>query len=184
MNNYFYIDLNGVQHGPLSLNQLITQQCLLPETMVWNNTLVDWQRADSVDELKECFVSSNGEMPPPPSSFTNEPTYEYDSFTYVTYEDQKKPRTWLVWNILSVVFCCGIIPGLVGIIYSNKVDSYWAMGRYEEAKSASNTARIMFFISLGFCIAGILWPIGSFLGLFGFSDQISIDSYSSPFYPF
>ncbi len=172
MNNYFYIDQDGAQHGPLPLSQLIEKKCIRPETMVWNSSLVDWQRADSVDELSECLREST----PPPISDNN----SYDSKTqqrpyqYQNYQNQipLRPENWLVWNILATILCCGLIPGIVGIIYSSKVDNYWAMGLHNEAMRAANTAKIMFFISLGLYGLTALWNIGSLFALFGLSNGV------------
>ncbi len=172
MNNYFYIDLDGVQHGPLPLNQLVEKQCLRPETMVWNSTLVDWQRADSVDGLNEALAATNsanmGNTPPPHPNNNDSKTSQQGSYYYQNYQNQipPKPENWLVWNILATVLCCGFIPGIVGIIYSSKVDNYWAMGLYSDAMRAANTAKIMFFVSLGLYAITALWNVGSLFALF------------------
>lgn len=51
-----------------------------------------------------------------------------------------KPDTYLVWSILSTIFCC--IPlGIISIVYASKVDSLWGQGRYQEAAAASGKAK-------------------------------------------
>lgn len=51
-----------------------------------------------------------------------------------------KPDSNLVWGILTTLFCC--LPfGIVSIVYAAKVDSLWYSGLYQEAYSASRTAR-------------------------------------------
>lgn len=50
-----------------------------------------------------------------------------------------KPKNYLVWAILSTLFCC--VPlGIVAIIHSTKVDSLYYSGNYAEAKKESDLA--------------------------------------------
>lgn len=50
------------------------------------------------------------------------------------------PENYLVWAILSTIFCC--IPlGIVSIINSTKVSSAYAAGDYEGAMKASKDAK-------------------------------------------
>lgn len=51
-----------------------------------------------------------------------------------------KPDSYLVWAILTTLFCC--LPfGIVAIIRATQVDTYWAHGKYEEARLASDSAK-------------------------------------------
>ena len=50
------------------------------------------------------------------------------------------PKTWLVESILATIFCC--LPfGVVGIMYAAKVESNWASGSKELARSAARSAK-------------------------------------------
>lgn len=177
MSNYFYIDENGSQHGPLTVDHFVAKRCLQPETMVWTNTLTEWQRADSIEELQVCLTpicSSTCTDTPPPIQNAHQNTFhksqQYQNNQQYSNRQQRpplKPETWLVWNILSVVLCCTLIPGVIGIIYSSKVDNYWAMGEYAEAERAASTAKIMFFISLGLCAVTLIGYVVSIIA--GFS---------------
>ena len=52
--------------------------------------------------------------------------------------NMQKPDNNLVWAILATVLCC--LPfGIVAIIKSTQVDSFWAAGRYDEAVQAAPT---------------------------------------------
>lgn len=52
----------------------------------------------------------------------------------------QKPDNYLVWAILSTIFCC--LPlGIVAIIKANKVDTLWTIGNHQEAFNASKDAR-------------------------------------------
>ncbi|MBQ7360997.1 MAG: CD225/dispanin family protein [Bacteroidaceae bacterium] len=59
-----------------------------------------------------------------------------------------KPSNYMVWAVLSTVFCC--LPfGIVSIVYASKVDELWRSGKYEEAHEAASKARTWFWWSLG-----------------------------------
>lgn len=83
----------------------------------------------------------------------------------------RKPDNYLVWAILSTVFCC--LPlGIVAIVKASKVDTLWAQGLQEEAIEAANDAKkwsiigavagvlgvvlyVVFCLVLGFAAAGL-----------------------------
>lgn len=59
-----------------------------------------------------------------------------------------KPSNFLVWAILSTIFCC--LPfGIVSIVYASKVDGLWYAGKYVEAQDAASKARTWFWWSFG-----------------------------------
>lgn len=59
-----------------------------------------------------------------------------------------KPNDYLVWAILSTIFCC--LPfGIVSIVYASKVDSLWTTGRYAEAEEAARKAKNWFWGAFG-----------------------------------
>lgn len=52
----------------------------------------------------------------------------------------QKPDNYLVWAILSTLFCC--MPfGIVAIIKASKVDSLWGEGKHQEAVESANSAK-------------------------------------------
>lgn len=51
-----------------------------------------------------------------------------------------KPDNYLVWAILSTLFCC--LPlGILAIIHSTKVDSLYFSGNYNAAQEEANEAK-------------------------------------------
>lgn len=63
------------------------------------------------------------------------------------------PDNNLVWAILCTVLCC--LPlGIVAIIKSSNVNTYWAQGNYEAAQKAADDAKK--YSIWGAAIAGIL----------------------------
>lgn len=165
MNNYFYIDKWGAQQGPRSVEQFKECAILTADTLVWRDGMRDWVRACEVDELLGAYditppiytkSSSSEHQQQPPQNSYNQPNQNYTP--------QNKPHTWLAENIIATILCCFIF-GVIGIIYSAKVDGLWISGKYNEAFDAAKTARIMFYISLGSCIflgLGYLFLVLSF----------------------
>ena len=50
------------------------------------------------------------------------------------------PQNYLVWGILTTIFCC--LPfGVASIVFSSQVNSKWAAGDYAGAQEASGKAR-------------------------------------------
>lgn len=70
------------------------------------------------------------------------------------------PSTYLIWSVLTTVFCC-FIPGIVAIIFSSQVSSRYFAGDYEGAKRASDRAQIWIIVSfvLGVLSATLYLPI-------------------------
>ncbi len=65
-----------------------------------------------------------------------------------------KPSSFLVWAILSTIFCC--LPfGIVSIVYASKVDGLWYTGKYVEAQDAASKARMWFWWSFGSAL--LIW---------------------------
>ncbi len=51
-----------------------------------------------------------------------------------------QPDTYLVWAILTTLFCC--LPlGIVSIVKASQVSGLWGQGRYAEAHKASEDAK-------------------------------------------
>ena len=76
----------------------------------------------------------------------------------------EKPDDFLPWAILATVFCC--LPfGIVAIIRSTQVNSYWAQEKYDESIKAAADARKWTYWSAG--IAFAVWFIYIFLIVLG-----------------
>lgn len=67
-----------------------------------------------------------------------------------------KPNNFLVWAILSTLFCC--LPfGIVSIVYASKVDGLWYAGDYTGAQDAASKARTWFWWSFGSAL--LIWLV-------------------------
>ena len=59
-----------------------------------------------------------------------------------------KPGNFLVWAILSTIFCCFPL-GIVSIVYASKVDGLWYAGDYDGARRAESKGSTWFWCSVG-----------------------------------
>lgn len=158
---YFY--LNGeTKVGPLTLEALKTAS-IQPDTMVWNNSLPDWVEARSLPELQSVFVTATAEAtsaqptPPPftPSQSTATGGGAFNNSNIVP----PMPENYLVWAILSTIFCCWPI-GIPAIINAAKVSSAYGAGDYAGAQKASeNAKKFSIWSAVGAAIFWVLYII-------------------------
>ncbi len=98
--------------------------------------------------------------PPPPGAYGIPATYPASS----GYSLQGAPSNYLVWAILTTIFCC--LPlGVVSIVYAAQVNSKWAMGDVNGAMESSKNARNFAIISaVIWAVIGVIWIIVVVLG--------------------
>ncbi len=138
-NTRYWAIVNGVRLGPMGLEEL-ARLSLSPETPVWHPGLADWCAASTIPELRACMEANIPPVPPVPSYFSMQvPQTPY--IPEVPRQQQPMPPTYLVWSILTMLFCC-VPTGIVAIVYSSKVNSRFTSGDYEGAKKASDNAAI------------------------------------------
>jgi len=77
------------------------------------------------------------------------------------------PENYLVWAILSTIFCC--LPlGIVSIVKSTKVKELWAQGDTQGALQASKEAKKWaIYAAIAQVIVYVILIILSVLGFFG-----------------
>lgn len=86
---------------------------------------------------------------------------------------QVPPPNYLVWAILTTIFCC--LPfGIVSIIFAAQVNSKWQMGDYDGAKLSSKNAKLWAWISFGVAIVGII--ISFILAIFGIFAGMGLEA--------
>ncbi|MBQ7952862.1 MAG: CD225/dispanin family protein [Alistipes sp.] len=76
----------------------------------------------------------------------------------------QKPNDHLVLAILTTLCCCMPL-GIVSIIRSTQVNSYWAAEKYDEAMQASADAKKWALIGMGAMVIGVLCYLLFFGGL-------------------
>jgi hypothetical protein len=127
----YYCLLGDVQTGPFTLSEL-RRMPLHPDTQIWNVTLPEWTKAGELPELYTLF----GKTPPPPPS--RQPASGHHG--YGPAFRPPMPDSYMVWAILTLVFCCWII-SIFAIVESAKVSSLYHAGDYAGAQRASASAR-------------------------------------------
>jgi len=150
--DYFYLDGNNKQQGPVAVNEL-PKYSVTRETKVWKQGMSDWQTVGSIPELSGIFPPPITPPPPPivppPIPSVAPPPYQ----TTNAIAPMQKPDNLLVWSILATAFCC-IPSGIYAIFESNKVDNLWNKGDYTGAQKAANNAKTACFVALGLGIIG------------------------------
>lgn len=69
---------------------------------------------------------------------------------------QTPPPNYLVFAILTTLFCCQIL-GIVSIVFAAQVNSRWNSGDIQGALDASKNAKLWAWIALG---SGVIIAIG------------------------
>ncbi len=130
MADWYYLK-HGEQKGPVSsefITELAKSGQLQRTDLVWTEGMQDWLPAESAPDI--AFPSV---VPPPGSTIPGQPAETVPNY--------------LVWSILSTVFCC-LPGGIVAIIYSSKVNTALALKDYTGAWEASKKAKLWNIISL------------------------------------
>lgn len=171
MNQFYYIDANGQQRGPVEISAVkISGIVITPETMVWHSGIPNWVPAKNVPELL-CVIQQPS--CPPQSPVNPQPSYTPPVNSGVPYQNNgaqyqnncnanQCPQSWLWLGICATILCC--LPlGIVSIVYASKVDSSWNRGDYQGAIDNSNKAKMWGLISVG---CGVLFSIFYIILLF------------------
>ena len=165
MKQYYYVDGNNQQQGPIDAAQLPSFG-VTAKTLVWCEGMANWQVAGEIPELASFFAAKQPEIPaqpqiqpgtpaqpqmqqqgqPQPMNINNfqqtqQPMNTQPPFPPPNNQQMPpQPDNYLVWAILVTVLCC--LPfGVASIIYSVKVGSLYAQGDYNGAVDASQKAK-------------------------------------------
>lgn len=162
MTEYYIIDHNGNQVGPIS-EVLFCKYGVDRSTYVWCEGMPEWKHAGEVAELQHLFGPV---LPPPP------PVSPFNTAIPPIYDEAEAtppgpcPPSYLGWAIAATLLCC--MPfGVVSLVYASKVSSCWRYGEYAEAYKASRYARnwlIASVVSAG--VVYVLIFLSSFLVYF------------------
>ena len=72
------------------------------------------------------------------------------------YQQTPHVESYLVWAILSTLFCC-LPAGIVSIVFASQVDSKLRAGDYQGALSSSNNAKTWAWVAFG--LGAAFWSI-------------------------
>jgi len=148
----YYINRNGEQSGPFSLQEIQQQLAegrIATTDLAWAEGMPQWVTV--ADILKP---AGSPAPQPAPVRLTKESTPSSAPFNPVA---GVKPPNYLVHAILSTLCCC--LPfGIVAIVFAAQVDSKYAAGDYAGSEEASKKAKMWFLVALiSGLVAGSLW---------------------------
>lgn len=77
------------------------------------------------------------------------------------------PMAWIVFSILEILFCCSVIPGIVGLIFSIIAESRKNQGNFAEAEANLKVAKIACWVGVGLFIVSLV-----VFTVFGFAAEM------------
>lgn len=135
MDNYFYIDQNKQQAGPIDPSTFAANG-VTGSTLVWKQGMAGWQRADSIPELVP-YLQQAGADNATSLAASSGATSVAAASQGVSLIGKPSNNLWLA--VASTLFCCQPL-GIVAIHYAAKVDTYWLAGEQDAARAASRKA--------------------------------------------
>ena len=174
-----WINLNGEQSGPFTMEELAAKGPLSRNTYVWFKGMADWQRIDAVPELAammqpleateteattEATVAEAAALPPdmppvpdlgPQPQYAQPPQYapmpQYGPMPQYAQQPAMVPKRppHNLFWSIVAVIFCCSIPAIVAIVYGAMVTSKYNQGDYAKAQKYSD-------ISAWWCIAAIV----------------------------
>lgn len=171
MKQYYYVDGNNQQQGPIDAAQLPAFG-VTTKTLVWCEGMVNWQAAGEIPELASFFAAKQPEIPAQPQMQPGTPA-QPQMQTGTPEQPQVQPQTMNINNFqqtqqpmntqppfqqpnnqqmppqpdnylvwaILVTVLCCLPLGVASIIYSVKVGSLYAQGDYNGAVDASQKAK-------------------------------------------
>ena len=129
----YYIVCNGQELGPYTIEELSARR-ITPQTMIRVDGMSDACPAQTLDELRILFEY----QAPGPNPYAGAPVYGTPYGAMQPQNRPKMPPDNLVWSILCVFFFFPL--GIIPLIYSIQVSSFYGRGDYEDAENASRKA--------------------------------------------
>ena len=159
----YWVNIDGIQSGPISRDELADMDFNLEVTYVWHQELDDWHRIDQLSEFADIVAGkgvqqlvtpppipsepSEPEMPvvPPVPSEPEEPVVP--PVPPVPAPSEAEAPTNLVWAVIVTVMCCQIT-GIIAIVYGAMTSTANSAGNYEKARHYSDIAQIWVMVSI------------------------------------
>jgi len=159
MLEYYFLDANEVQHGPISGEQLLSYG-VTASTLVWAEGMADWVEAGRVADLAPLFAD-NGAAPSelPPSAYTD---------AHQTAE----PSSNLALAILSTL-CCNPVLGIIAVVFSLQSIFFVREGMLYDARRAAVRSKSCSYtaIFMGLAVLALLLFLSA-VGAIAFDDVI------------
>ena len=171
----YWVNIDGIQSGPISRDELANIDFNPEVTYVWHEELDDWQRIDRLSEFADIVAakqkaaaeqsehSESSVTPPPmpqppmPQPPMPQPPVAQPPMPQLPVPQPPMPQppvapeaeapTNLVWAVIATVMCCQIT-GVIAIVYGAMTSSANSAGNYEKARRYSDIAQIWVMVSI------------------------------------
>ena len=167
----YWVNIDGIQSGPISRDELANIDFNPEVTYVWHEELDDWQRIDRLSEFADIVAakqkaaaesSENSEQseqsessvtpppvpqPPVPQPPVPQPPMPQPPMPQPPVAPEAEAPTNLVWAVIATVMCCQIT-GVIAIVYGAMTSSANSAGNYEKARRYSDIAQIWVMVSI------------------------------------
>ena len=171
----YWVNIDGIQSGPISRDELADMDFNPEVTYVWHQELDDWHRIDQLSEFADIVAGKSVQQsvtPPPIPSEPEEPIVPpvppvpeepivppipsepempivppVPSVPPVPAPSEAEAPTNLVWAVIVTVMCCQIT-GIIAIVYGAMTSTANSAGNYEKARHYSDIAQIWVMVSI------------------------------------
>lgn len=167
----YWVNIDGIQSGPISRDELANIDFNPEVTYVWHEELDDWQRIDRLSEFADIVAakqkaaaesaeqsehsehSESSVTPPPvpqppmPQPPVAQPPMPQPPVPQPPVAPEAEAPTNLVWAVIATVMCCQIT-GVIAIVYGVMTSSANSAGNYEKARRYSDIAQIWVMVSI------------------------------------
>ena len=155
----YWVNIDGIQSGPISRDELADMDFNPEVTYVWHQELDDWHRIDQLSEFSDIVAGKSVQqsvtppliplepempvVPPMPPMPEIPPMLELS----VPAPSEAEAPTNLVWAVIVTVMCCQIT-GIIAIVYGVMTSTANSAGNYEKARHYSDIAQIWVMVSI------------------------------------
>ena len=158
----YWVNIDGIQSGPISRDELANIDFNPEVTYVWHEELDDWQRIDRLSEFADIVAakqkaaaesaensehSEQSEESEHSESSVTPPPVPQPPMPQPPVAPEAEAPTNLVWAVIATVMCCQIT-GVIAIVYGAMTSSANSAGNYEKARRYSDIAQIWVMVSI------------------------------------
>ena len=161
----YWVNIDGIQSGPISREELADMDFNPEVTYVWHQELDDWHRIDQLSEFADIVAGKSVQQSAPPPPIPSEPEEPIvppvppmpeippmlepsaPPVPPVPAPSEVEAPTNLVWAVIVTVMCCQIT-GIIAIVYGAMTSTANSAGNYEKARHYSDIAQIWVMVSI------------------------------------
>ena len=144
----YWVNIDGIQSGPISRDELADMDFNPEVTYVWHQELDDWHRIDQLSEFADIVAGKSVQQSVTPPPIPSEPEMPVvPPVPPMPAPSEAEAPTNLVWAVIVTVMCCQIT-GIIAIVYGAMTSTANSAGNYEKARHYSDIAQIWVMVSI------------------------------------